>query len=385
MLRLALAIAVAGLRLIYVPLRFRRRQDLLLLISRQYSSTSDDFQRIADESQRVSPRTKVVILNHRSTRNLVIETGRLLKQMWYIAVARAVIVDTYIIPISVLPPIPDRPVIQIWHAIGAIKKFGMLSIGTDEGASTSVARGMHMHQGYSMVACGGEWAQETLAAGFGVPLEQVKSTGQPRHDALVDTVAEGAGRARIQAAYPEVLDGRPIILYAPTMRRGEELDLFDLRKALSGLDAHIVVSLHPLDNLTTVPSGFVNGHEVSTNDWLAVTDHLITDYSAIGLEAAVLGIPVWFYVFDIEDYRKSPGLLIDPLIDLPEISASNRKELRVLLQSALTTSPSQSIKARWKSLSEGFGTCIDGHATRRILAECGLLDEQDSSSSSETR
>jgi CDP-glycerol glycerophosphotransferase (TagB/SpsB family) len=44
---------------------------------------------------------------------------------------------------------------------------------------------------------------------------------------------------------------------------------------------------------------------------LAVADYVITDYSAISLEAAVLDKKTLFWVYDYEEYIKNNGLNID--------------------------------------------------------------------------
>lgn len=372
MVRIIIAIAVAGLRVLNLPLRCRRRQDMLLLISRQHRSTSADFRRIITATNGISPDTKIVVLNHRSTRNLLVEAGRIVEQMWYLAAARAVIVDTYIIPVSVLPPVANRPVVQIWHAIGAVKKFGLASVGTSEGTRPDIATGMYMHRGYTAVACGGEWAQGTFAEGFNVPRERVGITGQPRHDALVDPAVAEIGQSRVRVRYPQVSDGKPVIVYAPTMRRSAAIDLNGLCQAVANLEAHVVVSLHPLDDRTVIPEGLIDGRKVSTSDWLAIADHVVTDYSAIGLEAAILGLPVWFYPFDIETYRASPGLFVDPVEQLPAITACNPDELRDLLHTALQGVVPDAAHQTWAELHTGFGATLDGHATVRVLGLCGI-------------
>lgn len=355
-----------------LPLRFRKRQDMLLLISRQHRQTSADFRRIIAATEKVSPQTRIVVLNHRSTRNLLIEARRVIEQMWHLSAARAVIVDTYIIPVSVLPPVTDRPVVQIWHAIGAVKKFGLASVGTAEGARADVATGMYMHRGYTAVACGGEWARKAFAEGFDMTDDRIVISGQPRHDALVDPAVAEIGQSRVQVQYPQTTSGKPVIVYAPTMRRGAAIDLTGLHQAISHLDAHVVVSLHPLDDRTVIPDGLIDGRKVSTSDWLAVADHVITDYSAIGLEAAVLGLPVWFYPFDRETYRTSPGLFIDPAEQLPAITALEPEGLQTLLQTALSGGAPQAAKQTWGELRAGFGATADGEATVRVLSLCGI-------------
>ena len=45
--------------------------------------------------------------------------------MYHLATSRACIVDTYIIPVSILKHRDELIIIQIWHALGAIKSLDM--------------------------------------------------------------------------------------------------------------------------------------------------------------------------------------------------------------------------------------------------------------------
>ena len=65
-------------------------------------------------------------------------------------------------------------------------------------------------------------------------------------------------------------------------------------------------------------------HDTATIDALAVADYVVTDYSAVAFEALLASKKTYFYVPDIEEYRISPGLNVDPLTDAPTISTRRR-------------------------------------------------------------
>ena len=71
------------------------------------------------------------------------------------------------------------------------------------------------------------------------------------------------------------------------------------------------------------PVAFMRG--VPTIDLLHSADYVITDYSTVAFEAGYANRRVLFYVPDIEEYRVSPGLNIDPLQELPTLSFTNAK------------------------------------------------------------
>ena len=56
---------------------------------------------------------------------------------------------------------------------------------------------------------------------------------------------------------------------------------------------------------------FIYAYNWKTLDLLCVCDYLITDYSAIALEAAALNKPTYYWIYDYEEYLSNNGLNID--------------------------------------------------------------------------
>ena len=76
----------------------------------------------------------------------------------------------------------------------------------------------------------------------------------------------------------------------------------------------LVLKTHPNLDPTDVPTG---GYDVivdpraDLNDLLAVTDVLVTDYSSMIFEYALLRRPLILLVDDLEEYERDPGLYLD--------------------------------------------------------------------------
>src|SRR5690625_4980446 len=74
-----------------------------------------------------------------------------------------------------------------------------------------------------------------------------------------------------------------------------------------------MIKLHPKLNTTFVADFLpefvydVSSHK-NVNELLTVVDILITDYSSLPFEFALLNRPMIFYVPDLETYKQSPGL-----------------------------------------------------------------------------
>ena len=58
-------------------------------------------------------------------------------------------------------------------------------------------------------------------------------------------------------------------------------------------------------------NGVIYDKNFSSYDWLKVVDKVITDYSSLAMETALLDIPIYFYTYDIEEYKQNPGLNFD--------------------------------------------------------------------------
>jgi CDP-glycerol glycerophosphotransferase (TagB/SpsB family) len=235
--------------------------------------------------------------------------------------------------ISVLTHKPTLVVVQMWHALGAIKRFGLAALDTPEGRPSGLATAMRMHQGYDWVIAGGPRMVEPFAAAFGVDAAQVVPIGTPRVDLLRDPANLETKRARIRAAHPR-LGTRPLALYAPTFRTDEPVRVAEALDALAGEDVEVVVALHPLDHRDfTDRPGVVQDGRFSTLDWLTVADLVITDYSAIAFDAAVLGLPMYFYAYDLDEYRERRGLFLDYEKEMPGPVCRDAAELAVAIRS----------------------------------------------------
>ena len=75
-----------------------------------------------------------------------------------------------------------------------------------------------------------------------------------------------------------------------------------------------MLKTHPnVDPALTPHDGFdvVADHVAEINDWLALADILITDYSSSINEYAILRRPIILLVGDLEAYERDPGLYLD--------------------------------------------------------------------------
>ena len=240
--------------------------------------------------------------------------ARLVRGMYHLQTAGLFVVDNAYLPIHVAPHRRTTTVVQVWHAAGALKRFGL-----DTRQPIAEPERTFLHRNYDAVVVGGDWTRRPYAAALRTPLERVVALGWPRTDFFFDEAALAAARARVTATYP-ALAGRRVVLYAPTFRgRGigkrapAGLDAVRLRAALPA-DDMLVLKTHPnLDPAATPTAGYdvIVDPAAEINELLAATDILVTDYSSSVVEFALLRRPIVLLVGDLGEYERDPGLYLD--------------------------------------------------------------------------
>lgn len=244
--------------------------------------------------------------------------GHVLRQEEAILKADVVILDTYCIPASMIPHRKGTKVIQMWHALGAIKKFGWQTVGKEGGSSKKIAKLMRMHNGYDYVVCASDVTASYFCEAFRTDRGKIVKYGLPRID-YIKSVAMGGKHAdmlaKIKVKYPQLKNGEKTVVYAPTFRRGKTVDVQSLVDALRTDRYNIVVKLHPLYRGDFAGAG--NGTNViydddfTSFDWLAAADMIISDYSSLVIEATLADKPLFIYAYDLDEYEENTGLNID--------------------------------------------------------------------------
>ena len=103
-------------------------------------------------------------------------------------------------------------------------------------------------------------------------------------------------------------DNRPILLYAPTWRDYQTLEVQEQRTrdtlaVLSESGYHVIFKGHQFLEKKFRKLGFpIPPVWLDTNELLSVVDIVITDYSSIGIDFLATGRPTIYYVDDVEEY-----------------------------------------------------------------------------------
>ncbi|MFC6202536.1 CDP-glycerol glycerophosphotransferase family protein [Lactiplantibacillus nangangensis] len=263
----------------------------------------------------------------------------------------------------------SQRVIQLWHANGAVKAFGWGDPQTRQRSQADQHRFQQVYDQLTDYVVGSAKMGQVFADSYHVPASRMHVLGYPRSDRYRRSTWVTTTRTAIYQQHPELRD-KDVILYAPTYRAGVTFSLpQDFADLQLGPNQVLVVKLHPhlaaqaqqlyerYPNLITLVSEF------STDELLTVTSTLISDYSSVIFDYALLPNcqKMVFYVFDWQNFQQAVGLQADFKQWAPGPLVTNITELNRVL--AAPAEPLQLTK-----FNQLWNTRNDGNATKRTLA-----------------
>ena len=184
------------------------------------------------------------------------------------------------------------------------------------------------------------FTMEKFASAFQFPRDKMIKMSYPRTDMLYQAKPEQITQLKVRYQLP--LD-KKVILYAPTWRDDTYgLDGYHMRlqldfarwKAMLGeqyvvlfkphylISNHIRIDVDVQDFVYSLPA------TLDIHEAYLMADVLVTDYSSVFFDYAILNRPIYFYMYDLELYDKHlRGFYLDVHRDLPSAPIQTEKEL----------------------------------------------------------
>ena len=283
--------------------------------------------------------------------------------------SRVIITDDYMKYFRSVKLRSGQKVVQLWHAGGAFKRFGL-----DAPSRLTRLEEYRTHAPYTDVCVTSESVRQFYAHAFGVDMEVVKALGSPRTDALLDEEKVRNCRDIICQKHP-LLKNKKVYVYLPTFRENDgaltEFDpLIDWAELNNDLDDDevFVIGRHPVVKNPFFKDFYsrVKDYTVDpTPELLAVADVVITDYSSVIFDASLMKKPMVFYCPDYGSYERDFYLNYDE--DLPGETVTSYDSLLEALRRAGD--------GKWDEKAAEFcrkqmGAC-DGKSTERI---CRIIE-----------
>ena len=142
-------IFIVLINIVYFFIKLLPTRNKIVMISRQSNKVNNDFRLLGKELEK---KYKVVYLcktldgGVKSKMKTRIKYGfHMFRQMYHLATSRVCILDSYCPTVSILKHKKKLKVIQIWHSVGTMKKFGYDILDQDEGNSSKMANALKMH------------------------------------------------------------------------------------------------------------------------------------------------------------------------------------------------------------------------------------------------
>ena len=193
--------------------------------------------------------------------------------------------------------------------------------------------------------------------------------GYPRNDVLVNATADDVAAIRSRLG---IAPGRTAILYAPTHREYEQgfVPLLDTARLAAELGPQFLVlrRVHYFYRGKAPDSeeGVLDvSRHPSIEELCLAADVLVTDYSALMFDYAVLDRPMVVHAPDWEDYRRLRGTYFDLLAEPPGLVTRTEEELVAAFRSR--TFENQEATQLRTAFRERFCALEDGHAAERVV------------------
>lgn len=355
------SIILTGLLSVFYPFArvLKVQKNRITFMSLEHDYLSKDFKRLHEELSRTADyELRTILFKYEPT-----IWGNLrycvacVRQLFYVQTSGLVIIDYNNFVVSRFPHRDTVKVLQVWHATGALKKFG-----------NAVPRAYKI-KNYDYAIVNSAFFKPIFGQAFDLQEDRIIVTGIPNNDQNFDTDMVAQKRHRLRQKY-QLPEGKTVITYAPTFRGQmgttfEEINV-DLSRICDelGEDYILLYKAHPLITNSHFEANpniiFVEDELISS--LFCVTDLLISDYSSLTIDWMLFDKPTIAYVPDLVTYEAQTGLTIDYLQDFPGTVVQDEAQLsREILQ---MTTEKDALKRQL--FREKMYQYQDGHATQRV-------------------
>lgn len=354
------------LRVIYFFLKLLKTDNnKILFLSRQSNSKSIDFKLMEkDIKERYKDKKLVILTKTLNKNNFIKYYFHIYKQMYHLATSKICLVDTYIIPVSILKHKKNLKIIYLCHGIGNIKKFGYQTLKNESGKNEKISKLMDMHKNYDYIISTSKETSKFYSKAFDYPISKIIPIGNPKIDYILDINNK---KEKVLKKYPE-LKNKKVILYVSTFRKYEDNYL---EKFIENVDTdkyNVIMNIHPVTykyhkNIDRYikSNKIYRCREFSTQELLSVADIVITDYSSFIFESAILEKPTYLFVPDYDRYIKSNGLNVDIF---KELNGYVYKDAKSLFKKIDKNDYNLNIIKRFK---DKYVSNCEGDATKKLV------------------
>ena len=224
-----------------------------------------------------------------------------------LASSRYIFLNDNFFPLAFMNFNSENTIVQLWHAPGAFKKFG----GSVELESREILKKVSDNTDYLIISS--KNIREFYAEAFQISESKIKALGLPRADYYFEDHDIDTLKSEFFKKY-NIISDKKIVLYAPTFRDEEKynnvFNYLDLEKFNESLGDEYILALrlHPKirdfykDDISSKGKYIDCSSYPSEQELLLISDLLVTDYSSVMIEFALLNKPIIFFTYDFDNY-----------------------------------------------------------------------------------
>ncbi|SDA62597.1 CDP-glycerol glycerophosphotransferase family protein [Methanobrevibacter millerae] len=284
---------------------------------------------------------------------------------FFIMTSKVIVLDDNYRYFAYIPLKNNQKLVQLWHGPGAFKKVALA-------LPNHPIIEEYTHAQYDAFIISSPHVSDHFENCFKLSPNRIKPLGYPLSDLLINNKTEL--KHEFLEKFPE-LENKNIILYLPTYRRYEHMELLDfdygidweqLNQYLTETHSVFLVKRHPLqihDKIEFVPKNYeriIDLGDVSYLSLMVGADVFITDYSSAFFDYLLLDKPIIFYCTDSEEYISKTGIYLKFPEDLPGHYCKTFNEL-------LDTLNNLENEVNYKEFKDKYMESCDGHSTEKVV------------------
>ena len=369
-----------GLRRVFFPavyyLGCLRRVDpkLVFFVNLAYEAPVDNFRPLMERLEREGFRC---VFFGKTEESRIGQYLRLCRFFLAYARARAVFLTEVCPLVDGCRPRRGTDIVQLWHGCGAFKKWGYSTVHMKWGSGPRTFKWFPTHRFYTYACVSSPEVIPHYAQAYNCDESILAPWGMPRTDFYFQPGVEERCRRQVLEAFPEI-GARKIVLYAPTFRgnstrRARHDDVLDCAAMAPRLesDCALLLKPHPRARKSIpapqpgrVPFVF-DATALPIEALLCAADLVISDYSSLIYEYALLGRPMLFYAYDLEEYEATRSFYYPYMRFVPGDLVWDTDDVTEGIRRNLFEGGFDAEKVR--AFREKFMCACDGHSTERIL------------------
>ncbi|PSL31706.1 CDP-glycerol glycerophosphotransferase (TagB/SpsB family) [Planomicrobium soli] len=288
-----------------------------------------------------------------------------IKSIYHLATSKYIFIDNYLGVLAATQFRKEVKCVQLWHAAGAVKKFGWSEPETHKRSGRAKKRFQRVYNCFQYIPVASQQMADIFSEAFHLDAGHFLYTGVPHTDFYFDAEAKARSLQNVLTVYPSI-QGKKVVLYAPTFRKGslQQMNIqLDVNDFLETLDESyiLLIRLHP----SVQEAGYIVDHPrvLLVNDYphinelLVASDILITDYSSIPFEFSLLGRKMIFFTYDLESYDQNQGVWAENSLYFPgPIVRTTSEVLEEIIKPQTDYKKIEHFRSHWNTFSTGRST-----------------------------